>query len=233
MDARSALAATALTAVTLPAFGHTGTAPPAAPSGLHITGHWAKSFQARWEPESGITGYAIEVRDSNGATVRGFTTDHDYANVGDLRPGRTYVLTLRANTAGSRSASVTVRTAQSESTGQKIAQYARTFVGRAQYEYGGTGPEAFDCSGLTQFVYRHFGHAIPRTAQEQFQYFRPETSEQARPGDLVFFGGSEVSHVGIFEGGDMMVAAATPLEGIRYQRIYSDQITFGTLARAY
>jgi cell wall-associated NlpC family hydrolase len=229
MDARSALAAVAITAVTLPASGHISPAPDAAVSGLHITGDWTESFQARWESESGVSGYAIEVRDSAGATVRNFTTDHDYANVGGLLPGKTYVLTVRANAPGSTSASVTIRTTQLEPFGQKIAQYARAFVGRAKYEYGATGPSAFDCSGLAQYVYRHFGRTIPRTAQEQFQYFRPETSKQAHPGDLVFFGSSPVTHVGIFEGGDMMVAAATPLEGIRYQQIYSSSATFGTL----
>lgn len=66
---------------------------------------------------------------------------------------------------------------------------------------------------------------IPRTTQSQYGFFHRET----RPGDLVFFGGSDANHVGIFEGGAMMVAAATALEGIRYQRIYSDSTAFGTI----
>ncbi len=230
MDARSALAAVAITAVTLPASGHISPAANAAVSGLRITGAWTESFQARWKSVSGTSGYAIEVRNSADATVRGFTTDHDYANVGGLLPGKTYVLTVRVNASDSTPASVIIRTAQLEPFGQKIAQYARAFVGHAKYEYGATGPRAFDCSGLTQYVYRHFGRTIPRTAQEQFQYFHAETSKQAHPGDLVFFGSSPVTHVGIFEGGDMMVAAATPLEGIRYQQIYSSSANFGSIA---
>jgi len=230
MDARSTLAATAITAAVLPVSGHIGAPVDAAVSGLRITADWTKSFQAKWEPESGVSGYLIELRDSADGAVRSFTTARDYANVGSLLPGQTYVLTVRADASGSTPASVTIRTKQPESLGAEIAQYAREFVGHARYVYGATGPGSFDCSGLTQYVYRHFGRSIPRTAQEQYQYFRPETSTQAHPGDLVFFGSSPVTHVGIFEGDDMMVAAATPLEGIRYQQIYGSSATFGTIA---
>ena len=224
MDARSVLASAVMTVV-LPTSGHIGSGV----SGLHISGRWTQSFQVRWEPGNGTSGYAIEVHNSAGALVRDFLTRHDYANVGGLRPGKTYVLTIRQNTPGSAAVSLRVQTATPESLGQEIARYARTFVGRARYVYGGTGPETFDCSGLTQYVYRHFGRSIPRTAEEQYQYFHPESSDRARPGDLVFFG-SPVYHVGIFEGGDMMVAAATESEGIRYQQIYSDAAMFGAFS---
>jgi cell wall-associated NlpC family hydrolase len=237
MSAHSALAAMAITAVAFPvafpaAFPAAAPVAPTeytAPSGLHVTGDWTRSFQVRWKPETGAPRYVIEVRDPSRTLARGFTTIRDYANIGGLLPGTTYRLSVRTDAAGARSSSVVVRTARPESIGARIALYARTFAGHARYEYGGTGPRAFDCSGLTQYVYRHFGRVIPRTAEQQFRYFHPETSHQARPGDLIFFGGSSVSHVGIFEGGDMMVAAATPFEGIRYQRIYSDDIAFGTL----
>jgi cell wall-associated NlpC family hydrolase len=226
MDARSGLAAMAITAVALPTSGHMSPVSGNTVSGLHITGDWAESFQARWKPEIGVAGYLVKLRDATGSIIRDFVTARDYANAGNLLPGRTYVLSVQ--TPGGVPAWVTVRTARPASIGPQIARYAREFVGRARYEYGGTGPDAFDCSGLAQYVYRHFGRVIPRTAQEQWQYFRPESGKQASPGDLVFFG-SPVYHVGIFEGGDMMVAAATPLEGIRYQQIYGSSATFGTI----
>jgi cell wall-associated NlpC family hydrolase len=198
MDARSALAATAITMVTLPASGHIGTVTETAISGLHITGD--REF------ERGMSAHANEVGGPGHVVVHSFTLSPP--------PRRRVVHAVRA-----------------ESIGERIAGYAREFVGRARYEYGGTGPRSFDCSGLAQYVYHHFGRAIPRTAQEQYQYFRPESRRRAHPGDLVFFGGSSVTHVGIFEGGDMMVAAATPLEGIRYQQIYSSSATFGAIDR--
>src|SRR6266496_3088752 len=75
---------------------------------------------------------------------------------------------------------------------QKTASYATTFVGRVPYRYGGTSPATgFDCSGLTQYVYRHYGRSIPRTAEAQFQRVRRESRSAAcgggacpgRPGD--------------------------------------------------
>ena len=95
------------------------------------------------------------------------------------------------------------------------AALAKRLVGDP-YSYGGTSPAGFDCSGLTQFVYRHAGHGkrIRRTAEDQFLQFRPISHKSARPGDLVFFHetgdpGSYVYHVGVYEGGDDMVAATT------------------------
>jgi len=107
------------------------------------------------------------------------------------------------------------------------------------YSYGGTSPASgFDCSGLTQFVYRHAGRgrAIQRTANEQFLQFRRISHASARPGDLVFFHETSnpyslVYHVGVYEGGDDMVAAATYGEGVLFQSFTwgGDTVTFGTI----
>jgi cell wall-associated NlpC family hydrolase len=106
------------------------------------------------------------------------------------------------------------------------------------YAYGGTSPAGFDCSGLTQWVYRHTGGGkrIPRMAEDQFLYFRSISRAAARPGDLVFFHvssylGSYVYHVGIYEGGHMMVAATTPAGGVQYQSFTwaGNTVSFGTI----
>lgn len=114
----------------------------------------------------------------------------------------------------------------------EIAAYAKTFVGRYPYAYGGRSPATgFDCSGLTYYVYRHFGRRIAGTAQAQYGEFRRLTRDAARPGDLVFFhsGPRSVFHVGVYEGAHMMVAAATPQDGIRFQSIWSNDVTYGTV----
>jgi len=118
---------------------------------------------------------------------------------------------------------------------QKTSAYVASFVGQVPYVYGGSSPSTgFDCSGLTQYVYGHFGKSIPRTADAQFQSFRRESSSAAWGGDLVFFHmnsdpNSYVYHVGIYEGAGHMVSAADPAEGIRWQTIWSPDVTFGTI----
>ena len=57
--------------------------------------------------------------------------------------------------------------AHSLSFNQKAAAYVKSFVGRVPYVYGGSSPSGFDCSGLTSYVYRHYGKSIPRTAAGQ------------------------------------------------------------------
>ena len=116
---------------------------------------------------------------------------------------------------------------------------AATYVKRMEgvpYEYGGTTPAGFDCSGLTQYIYRHYGKRIQRTAEDQFLEFRRISKKRAWGGDLVFFHvdsnpNSYVYHVGVYEGGDDMVAATTSGSDVKWQNFSwaGDTVTFGTL----
>jgi cell wall-associated NlpC family hydrolase len=118
-------------------------------------------------------------------------------------------------------------------------QDAATYVKRMEgvpYEYGGTSPAGFDCSGLTQYIYRHYGKRIQRTAEDQFLEFRRISKQRAWGGDLVFFHvdsnpNSYVYHVAIYEGGDDMVAATTSGSDVQWQNFSwaGDTVTFGTL----
>lgn len=79
-------------------------------------------------------------------------------------------------------------------------------VARAQkgdpYSYGANGPNAFDCSGLTQFAYKKAGVRLPRTSDQQARYARRlKHKNNIRPGDFMFFAsGGDVYHMGIFTG---------------------------------
>jgi cell wall-associated NlpC family hydrolase len=77
------------------------------------------------------------------------------------------------------------------------------------YRYGGSGPEAFDCSGLVAYAYQQAGVTVPRTAAQQYALARPVPRAELRPGDLVFFrlSGRHVSHVGIYAGDGQFVHA--------------------------
>ena len=125
--------------------------------------------------------------------------------------------------------------AHTESFNQKAAAYVETFIGKVPYVYGGSSPSTgFDCSGLAQYVYHHYGKSIPRTAEEQFLRFHGESKRAAWGGDLVFFHvssdpNSYVYHVAIYEGDNHIVSATDPAQGIAWQTIRSSDVTFGTL----
>ena len=92
--------------------------------------------------------------------------------------------------------------------GRAVLEAAETRIG-APYRYGGSGPEAFDCSGLVAYAHRQAGIAVPRTAADQFSKAIPVKRGELRPGDLVFFrlSGRGVGHVGIYAGDDRFVHA--------------------------
>ncbi|GAB2751422.1 NlpC/P60 family protein [Amycolatopsis magusensis] len=76
------------------------------------------------------------------------------------------------------------------------------------YSWGATGPNSFDCSGLTGWAYKQAGISIPRTSKAQSTFGKAVSRDQLQPGDLVFYN-SPVSHVGIYIGGGNMVHAPT------------------------
>jgi peptidoglycan DL-endopeptidase CwlO len=90
--------------------------------------------------------------------------------------------------------------------------FALSQVGKA-YVMGGTGPNAYDCSGLTMVSYAHAGVGLPRTSQAQYGVGQPVGLSQLAPGDLVFYY-SGISHVGIYIGNGMIVHAANPSTGV-------------------
>jgi cell wall-associated NlpC family hydrolase len=92
-----------------------------------------------------------------------------------------------------------------------IIAYAQQQLGKP-YQWGGTGPDSFDCSGLVMMAYRAGGIDIPRTSQDQWAWGPKIKASQVEPGDLVFFVGSDGTwaapgHVGLVIGGGKMIEA--------------------------
>jgi peptidoglycan DL-endopeptidase CwlO len=93
--------------------------------------------------------------------------------------------------------------------------FARAQIGKP-YLWGGTGPDAYDCSGLVMMAYRSVGVDMPRTSQLQWLWGPRVSPSQVQPGDLVFFAGSDGTvtapgHVGMVIGHGMMIDA--PYQG--------------------
>jgi cell wall-associated NlpC family hydrolase len=76
------------------------------------------------------------------------------------------------------------------------------------YVWSAAGPDAFDCSGLTQYAYAAAGIALPHSSRAQSTMGTPVDRSALQPGDLVFFY-SPVSHVGMYIGNGQMVHAST------------------------
>lgn len=96
------------------------------------------------------------------------------------------------------------------------------------YHYGDEGPNAFDCSGLMQYIFAKAGIKLPRTAAQQ-QKFATTVSNPV-PGDLVFFG-NPAHHVGLYLGGGKMLAAPHTGAVVRVQSV-GDVTNYGRVAGA-
>ncbi|GAA3736360.1 C40 family peptidase [Salinactinospora qingdaonensis] len=92
------------------------------------------------------------------------------------------------------------------------------------YIWGGTGPNGYDCSGLTQAAWAQAGVSLPRISQDQFYAGQRVTWGNKQPGDLLFFYNSSApTHVGIYAGNNKMVHASnssTPISEVTLGSYY-------------
>jgi peptidoglycan DL-endopeptidase CwlO len=79
------------------------------------------------------------------------------------------------------------------------------------YQWGGSGPNSFDCSGLTSFAWRAAGVEITRTSRSQWAATKRVSRGDLQPGDLVFYsrsGPESIGHVAMYIGGGRVVEAS-------------------------
>ena len=101
-------------------------------------------------------------------------------------------------------------------TGEDIVAYAKTLLGK-KYVRGEVGPNSFDCSGFTVYVYRHFGIRIQR--MEQHTIGKGVAKEDMIPGDIVCF--RDPGHVGIYVGDGNMIHASSTEGKVVIKSIYT------------
>ncbi|MDX3227449.1 NlpC/P60 family protein [Streptomyces sp. ME19-01-6] len=90
----------------------------------------------------------------------------------------------------------------------KAIAFARSQLGKP-YVWGATGPNSYDCSGLTQAAWKAAGVSLPRTTWDQVKVGTRVSTSDLEPGDLVFFY-DDISHVGLYIGDGMMIHAPKP-----------------------
>ncbi|WKD57342.1 putative endopeptidase precursor [Corynebacterium capitovis DSM 44611] len=95
--------------------------------------------------------------------------------------------------------------AAQQTAGERIVEIARSKIG-SPYVYGASGPNSFDCSGFTSWVYAQAGKSIPRTSQDQASSGQQVSLDQLQPGDIVSYY-SGASHVAIYAGNGTIIDA--------------------------
>jgi peptidoglycan DL-endopeptidase CwlO len=88
---------------------------------------------------------------------------------------------------------------------QTAVDAALSQVGKP-YQWGGAGPNSYDCSGLTMWAWAQAGVSLPHNSGQQYGVTTRVAQGDLQPGDLLFFG-SPIHHVGMYVGGGRMVEA--------------------------
>lgn len=121
----------------------------------------------------------------------------------------------------------------------QVPSYAANFRGDP-YHWGAAGPDRFDCSGYTLYVYRHFGKSLPHNSSQQYSVMHHVPKNEKVPGDLLFFRNSSgrISHVSIYAGPSRMEATRnqpmmwhSPHSGdvVKVAPLYSSNYSVGRL----
>jgi cell wall-associated NlpC family hydrolase len=113
-----------------------------------------------------------------------------------------------------------------------VLQIARQQLGDP-YAYGATGPDSWDCSGLTSRLWREVGGVtdIPRVSRDQQAWAVPIPAEQLLVGDLVFFG-NPVTHVALYAGNGTIVDASSSNHKVVERKIWKQaDIRYGRVPR--
>lgn len=142
------------------------------------------------------------------------TTTDQSATVTTPAPDTSANTSATNNANNNTTANVNNNNTTAKASRAQITSYAKSFID-VPYVWGGTTPAGFDCSGLVQYVYGHFGINLPRVTYDQEHAGTIKSVASAQPGDLLFFGErGNTYHVAISLGGGSYVHAPTPGQNV-------------------
>nr|DAO63353.1 MAG TPA: 43 kDa tail protein [Caudoviricetes sp.] len=184
-----------------------------------------------------ITGMGVEVKDSYTGLVGLFYIDSDT----HTWSGGNYTIDLELNfknimnevssgqdeqtetsSSSSSSSSSISNSSSSNSIGDKLVSLAKSKLG-CKYVWGATGPNTFDCSGLTSWCHKQVGISIPRTSLAQSKSGKAVSKSNLQPGDLLFWKttSAEVGHVGMYVGNNQFIHAPNKSKPVKYDSLSS------------
>lgn len=106
-----------------------------------------------------------------------------------------------------------------------VLAFVKAQVGKP-YVLGGTGPAAFDCSGLVQAAYLTIGVALPRVSEDQSTAGTQVSLSNLKPGDILYWGrAGNAYHVAIYVGGGEFIGAQNPTDGVAEHPLDYDEPT--------
>ncbi|HEX4865082.1 MAG TPA: LysM peptidoglycan-binding domain-containing protein [Acidimicrobiales bacterium] len=185
-----------------------GAASPVNGSYTVVAGDTLSAIAARFGTTTGVLAAANGISNSNLIFVGQV-----------LKLGATPNATLTSTTPPSTAPAATpaapappAQTIAESPSGQVAANVALAQVGKP-YQWAGSGPSDFDCSGLVMYAWAHAGASLPHYSVAQYQDTERISGSQLRPGDLVFYdnsSGAQPGHVTIYVGNGQVVTADSP-----------------------
>jgi cell wall-associated NlpC family hydrolase len=213
------------------------TAPGSVRAGSHAT-VWVRLVQVENGGETPVSGASVLVERQSArgwVQVVGLRTRSDGLAHGQVsvpwsaRFRAVYKGDTLRKTSASRTVVIVARTTTT-TLGQKAVAEAKRHRG-APYRYGAGGPNSFDCSGLTMYVFHRLGRSLPHNAAEQAQVTKRISDSAKKPGDLIFtYHGGSIGHVGIYAGGDQMWAAVKTGDVVRLQAFSAGDYSVGRVS---
>lgn len=161
-----------------------------------------------------ITGSTVNVREGAGVSYKVLgTVSYGQPVAVTGQENDWFSITFNGTTGYVCGQYVTFEQIQVPTVGEQIVSYAKTLLGKP-YVYGAAGPNSFDCSGFTSYVFRQLGYSINRTAAAQYSNGTYVDRSQLQPGDLVMFGKGYINHVGIYVGNNQFIHAENAGTGV-------------------